>query len=373
MVDWVRVISPSATLNLRANYARYQEGQDVVGNLKFDLKTLGLPAPLIGQLPIPDFFGVWVPGGYGQLGFNPAMDYNNTYSSQANLTKVWGSHSLKAGMDLRRWHFLAYQPGNPFRILTNAGFTRQSWNNAATEVNSGDGYASFLLGTASGGSADYAVRPFFRSWYVAPYFQDDWKVSRRLTLNLGLRWDYNPTTDEKHNRMVVGFDQNVKSPIADKIPAAMLAQYPEMRNLRGGLQFAGVGGNRRVATTADRKTFQPRFGFAYRLGEKTVLRGGYGMFYANWPTTEYTQTQGFSTSTALVSSLDGSRTPAANALADPFPGGVQRPVGSSLGLNTFAGQNFSWWNPDAKLPRVHQFSLGVQRRVTSASSSRSPT
>jgi len=73
------------------------------------------------------------------------------------------------------------------------------WNNAASEVNSGDAFASFLLGTASGGSADYAVRPFFRSWYFAPYLQDDWKVSRKLTLNMGLRWDYNPTVDEKYD------------------------------------------------------------------------------------------------------------------------------------------------------------------------------
>ena len=91
------------------------------------------------------------------------------------------------------------------------------------------------------------------------------------------------------------------------------------------------------------------------------------MFYANWPTSDYSQTQGFSTSTLLVSSLDGSRTPAPNTLSNPFPGGVQRPIGSSLGLNTFAGQNFSWWNPHAKLPRVHQFSFGIQRRLTPAS------
>lgn len=368
MLDWVKVISPTATLNVRGNYARYVEGNDVVGNLKFDPTTLGLPASLPGQLAYPDFFGVWAVSGYAQLGFNPSLEYNNTYSMQANLTKVWGSHTLKTGMDLRRWHFLANTPGNPFRVLASAGFTRSSWNNSATEVNSGDAYASFLLGAASGGSADYAVRPFFRSWYFAPYLQDDWKVTRRLTLNLGLRWDYNPTTDEKHNRMVTGFDQNAASPIAGDIPAAMLALYPELRNLRGGLQFAGVNGNRTVATEARMATLQPRFGAAYRIGEKTVLRGGYGMFYANWPTTDYSQTQGFSTTTPLVQSLDENRTPRANSLGNPFPSGVARPLGAQLGLNTFAGSTFSFWSEDARLPRVHQFSLGVQRRIgTSAS------
>jgi hypothetical protein len=115
-------------------------------------------------------------------------------------------------------------------------------------------------------------------------------------------------------------------------------------------------------------TFQPRIGVAYRLNEQTVLRGGYGMFYANWPISDYSQTQGFSTSTALVTTLDDSRTPRPNTLRDPFPAGVATPLGSALGLNTFAGSTFSHWSADAKLPRVHQFSFGIQRRLTTSSS-----
>jgi len=370
MVDWVRVLSPSATLNVRGNYARYVEGNDVVGNLKFDLTSLGLPASLPGQLSYPDFFGVWAPTGYAQLGFNPNLEYNNTYSSQINLTKVWGSHTFKTGMDLRRIHFLASSTAaaNPFRVLTSAGFTRQTWNNAASEVNSGDAYASFLLGAASGGSADYALRPFFRSWYFAPYFQDDWKITRKLTLNLGLRWDYNPTVDEKYDRLVTGFDPMAPSPLASKISPPNLALYPELRNLKGGLRFAGVDGNRRVSTEASLTTFQPRFGAAYKLNEKTVLRGGYGMFYANWPISDYSQSQGFSTTTALVTTLDESRTPRPNTIKDPFPSGVAKPLGAALGLNTFVGSNFPHWSADAKLPKVHQFSFGIQRRITPSSS-----
>lgn len=368
MADWVRILSPTATLNVRANYARYVEGQDTRGNFGFDLGTLGIPTSVSSQLAFPDFFGVWALTGYGQLGFNPSLEYNNTYSTQGNLTKVMRSHTLKAGIDVRRWHFLQNTPGNPFRVTANAGFTRSSWNNAATEVNSGDAFASFLLGTASGGSADFNVRPFFRGWYIAPYIQDDWKVSRKLTINLGLRWDYNPTFDEKYDRLVAGFDATAASPIASKISAANLALYPDLRNLKGGLTFAGVNGARRKASNTDFSTLQPRIGAAYRLGNNMVLRGGYGLFYANWPTTDYTQTQGFSTSTALVASLDTNRTPAPNTLRNPFPGGVLRPIGSSQGLNTFAGQNFNWWNPDSRLPRVHQFSIGIQRRLTNSSS-----
>lgn len=360
MLDWVRILSPTTTLNLRGNYARYIEGFDSAGNFGFDLTTLGLPSSLISQLALQDFFGVWAIGGYTQLGFVPNLEYNNTYSLQSNLTRIWRSHTLKVGIDVRRWHFLVNNPVQPFRVITNAGFTRQVWNNSSSEVASGDGFASFLLGAPSGGSADFAVRPFFRSWYVAPFIQDDWKVTRRLTLNLGLRWDYNPTTDEKHNRLVTGFDSAAASPLA--------STYPHLAGLRGGLTFAGVGGNRRNASNTDLNTLQPRIGAAYRLGDSTVLRGGYGLFYANWPTGDFLQTQGFSTSTALVASLDENRTPRSGALVNPFPGGVNRPIGAGRGLNTFLGSNFNWFNPEARLPRVHQFSFGVQRRFTSSAS-----
>lgn len=360
MLDWVRVVNPSTTFNVRGNFARYIEGFNSAGNFGFDLTSLGLPSSLVSQLAIPDFFGVWGIGGYTQLGFAPKLEYNNTYSLQTNLTKVFRSHTLKLGIDVRRWHFLVTDPVQPFRILSSDGFTRQVWNDAASAVNSGDGFASFLLGAAGGGSADFAVRPFFRAWYIAPFIQDDWKVTRNLTLNLGLRWDYNPTSDEKYDRLVTGFDPTATSPLA--------AKYAQLGGLRGGLTFAGIDGNRRHASRTDLDTLQPRVGASYRIGQNTVVSGGYGLFYANWPTGDYLQTQGFSTSTALVPSLDGSRTPRIGALSNPFPDGVQRPIGSGQGLNTFLGSNFSWFNQNARLPRVHQFSLGVQRRITTASS-----
>lgn len=368
LADWVRIINPTTTLNIRANYARYVEGTDSQGTFNFDPSSLGLPSSLPGQLAVADYFGVWNVGGYSQLGSRRSIEYNNTYSILGSLSKVTGKHNLKIGVDVRRWQYLTSNLGDVFTVNTNAGFTREVWDNTASEVNSGDGYASFLLSAIASGTADVNARPFFRNWYLAPFIQDDWKVSQRLTLNLGLRWDLNTPPDEKHNRLVAGFDTEAASPIASKISAANLALYPELRNLRGGLRFAGVDGNRRTASELFYNTLQPRFGFAYSAASRMVVRGGFALFYANWPNGDFYQTQGFTANNPLVTSLDGNRTPIANLLSNPLPGGVRLPAGASAGLSTFAGNNFGWWNQSAQMPRVSQFSLGFQFRLTSQSS-----
>lgn len=368
LFDYVRTINPSTVLNLRANYARYVEGSDTLGNFNFDPQTLGLPASLVGQLATPDFFGIWTFGNYSQLGGNlRSMEYNNNYSLLGTLAKTLSNHNIKLGADVRRLYYLPQNVGAPLQFNSNAAYTRQSWNLSNSEATSGDGYASFLLGAIASGQADYQVLPHFGQWYIAPFFQDDWKVSRRLSLNLGLRYDINTTPDERHNRLVTGFDKDAPSPIASKITPAMLELYPNLRNLRGGLTFAGLEGNRTTASNTYHGAIQPRAGVAFQITNRVVVRGGYGMFFANWPDNNFLQTQGFSNSTSLIASLDGGRTPTGIALTNPYPGGIAKPVGSSLGLNTFAGRTFPIWNPNARMPRVQQFSFGFQLRTTASS------
>lgn len=207
--------------------------------------------------------------------------------AEANVNKIRGKHNLKMGIDTRRLEYLTTILGNAFQISSNSVPTRQVWDNAASEVNSGDSFASFLLGAPSSGAADFNVRPFYSSRYLAPYLQDDWKISHKLTLNLGLRYDFNTPPSEKYNRLVRGFDLNAASPIAGAFSAESLALYPNLRNLTGGLQFAGVGGNGARASSTYTRTIQPRVGAAYQLSDRLVLRGGYGMFFANWPNGDF--------------------------------------------------------------------------------------
>ncbi len=361
VVDWVGTVSPTLVLNVRASHNRFIEKGFGRGNAGFDLTSLGLPASLIAQLPGPTYFGRWEFSGYSPLGRYQSINITNNYGIMGGATKVWGSHTIKAGIDVRRIHFITQNSGNILFFGSNPAWTQRLWNQG--EATAGDSYASFLLGVLNSGSSAYPLYPFFRQWYMAPYIQDDWKVTRRLTLNLGLRWDYNGPPSEKYNRLNRGFNAAVASPVAGQIPADMLTQYPALRNLKGGLEFAGVGGQPIVVSKKDFNNFQPRIGVAYQITSKLVMRSGYGVNYLN-PNNNYLQTAGFSHSTPVVTSLDGGRTPIPNVLGNPYPDGIAIPTGSSLGPLTFVGRNTSWFNENFWTPFVRQFSFGFQYQLT---------
>ena len=172
--------------------------------------------------------------------------------------------------------------------------------------------------------------------YYAPYFNDDWKVSRRLTLNLGVRYDLLTPQYEKWNRQNGPFDPTIASPIASQvmanvaalgsqIPAAYQSLIQQPRQSEGRPHalpaWAALG---HTPWSAYKNNFQPRVGIAYQINDKLVMRCGFGEYYSN-PTNDYQQTNGFSTSTTLVNSLDGGRTPIANILSNPYPNGILVP------------------------------------------------
>ncbi len=371
VADWVGTITPTLVLNVRASYNRFIEKGLGRANEDFDLTSLGLPSSLVSQLPGPTFFGRWElrdsansNNVYSALGRYQSVNITNNYNVAANVTKIWGAHTIKTGIDLRRGHFIRQDTGNILLFQTSPVWTQRLFNQA--EETSGDAFASFLLGTPNNGSSNYPVFPLYRQWYFSPYFQDDWKITRKLSLNLGLRWDYNGPTDEKYNRINRGFDPTLANPIANEISDANLALYPQLANLSGGLLFAGVNGQSTLAYKRDLNNWQPRLGVAYSLNDKMVIRGGYGLYYMN-PNNDAQINTGFQTNTPLVNSLDGNRTPLPNVLSNPYPSGINQPPGSSLGALTFAGQNSNWFNPDFDTPKVHQFSLGIQYQTSQSS------
>ncbi len=364
VVDWLWTATPTLVVNVRGSYNRFIEKGFGRANENFNLASLGLPASLLSQIPGPAYFGVWNNAGYSSLGRAQSNNFTNNYNLAANVTKIVGSHNLKMGVDLRRIHYILQNTGNILQFDGTRAYTQRIFNQG--EATAGDSYASFLLGAVNG-NQNYPVYPFNRQWYFAPYLQDDWKVSRRLTLNVGFRWDYNGAPDEKYNRQNRGFDAGMTTPIAGQISAANLALYPELRNLKGGFQFAGVNGNPTLAAKNDLNNFQGRIGAAFTLNDKTVLRGGYGLYYLN-PNNNFLQTAGFATNTPIVDSVDGGRFPLPNLLSNPYPGGIGVPSGSSLGALTFAGRNNNWFNPNFNTPKVHQFSIGIQRQISSSAS-----
>lgn len=375
VLDWTGTVTPTMVANIRASNTRFIEKGSGFDNAGFDLTSLGLPKSLVSQLPGGYLMGVWNVGGYQTLGRTSSVNITNSYGLEGSITKVWGKHTLKAGMDIRRIQYLVGDTGSILEEDFNSAWTQQVYNNGGNGLG-GDGYASFLLGYPSGGQSNYAAYPFYRQWYLAPYLQDDWKVSNRLTVNLGLRYDINEPISEKHNRLDYAFDPNVPNPIGAmaianikalnlQIPAQYASLYNNLANLKGSMQFVGVGHPDKPANI-DYTGIQPRIGFAYRLQDKMVMRGGYGAYMVN-PNNDWMRTGGFSNNTPLVNSNDGGRTPITNVMQNPFPNGINTPPGSSLGPLTFAGKNIDWFNPNFKLPRSHQFSFGLERQITKSS------
>ena len=364
LVDWVGTMSPTLVLNLRGSATRYVEGGRGSGNEGFDMTSLGLPQSLISQLPGPVYFGRWEAQDYTSLGRYQALNYTNTYSLVGSATKVLGNHTIRAGVDIRRIHYITQNNGNVLRFFSGQDFSRRQWN--LGDATSGDGYATFLLGTPTVARSDYPLFPFFRQSYIAPFVQDDWKVTRRLTMNLGLRWDYNTAPTEKYNRQAAGFDAMGASPIRGLLGAEALASYPNLRNLNGALTFAGVNGRSTRTANLDLNNFQPRIGAAYRLSDRMVLRGGWGLYFLN-PNNSWLRTEGFTTFTDGVVSPNDGRNPVANYLNNPFPT-ILQPLGASPGGLSFAGRGFDHFNREFSIPSTQQFSLGVQLQVTKSSS-----
>src|SRR6185295_417500 len=287
---------------------------------------LCFPGGLISKIPGGDFFGRYEFTDYIALGRHSSFNATNTVAFHPSATKIKGSHTLRGGMDMRWIQFAEQNMGNPFRLTSNRGFTQSRFNQG--DPQSGDSIASFLLGIPSGGNIDYALFPITLNKYYAPWFQDDWKVNPRLTLNLGLRCDLNIAPNERFDRLNRGFDTESTSPINSMIDRN---RFPNAPQIKGGLQFAGVDGLSRISSDNDWNNLQPRVGFAYLLKNKLVMRGGWGVYYVN-PTNDYRQFPGFSLTTDFISSLDGGRTPvSASSINDPFPSGVQIPPGSSRG------------------------------------------
>lgn len=355
--DWTYTLSPSAVFNLRGGLARYEGFSGNTISAGFNPAELGFPQGLVSQFTALQYPRFNLTGGlnFSPLGATVTRSYEtqDNYSIQPNLTLIHGRHSLKTGGELRRYHDNRLQPGS---AAGNYSFGR-NWTQAnpqQADALSGVDFATFLLGIPTSGFVDRNMDPAYRYKYYVLFLQDDWKITPRLSLNLGIRWDYEAPIRERYNRQVRGF--------AFDQPAAISATGLD---LRGGLLYAGSAGTDSQAFNRDLNNIQPRIGVAYQLTSKWVLRGGYGLYYlgqnAAGPNT------GFSRPTPLIASTDNNIRPSVT-LSDPFPAslfpsGLLQPIGSSQGLATNLGLAVTAQYLERPLPYSQQYSFGIQRQL----------
>src|SRR5579872_1699213 len=356
------IVNPSMVITAQAGYTRWtQQGIHAT----FDQTTLGFPNSLVSlmqenifpQMTNTDMY--YIGASEGQW-----FEHTNTYSYNIGVTKMHGNHNMKFGFQSQvkqNNSVAANRPGGQYAF--DRGFTQP--NPLVTGNNLGNGIASFLLGYPSSGYIDLRALTAPQAPFYGWYFQDDFKITPKLTLNLGLRYDLLFGVTERYNQSADGFDPNVTNPLQTAAQAAyVLNPIPELSPanfaVKGGLFFA-TPDNRRNAVL-DKTNWGPRVGLAYRILPKTVLRTGFGIFYSEW-WQPFVNTTGYSSTTNMTASLDGGLTPA-NTLSDPFPGGLLLPTGSTQGYATLLGTSLNVYDYWRKNLRNFRWSFGFQQEIT---------
>jgi hypothetical protein len=363
-LDYTATFSPSLVGNFLFSFTRLENNRRPF-SFGFDITRLGFPAALKAQL-IPESFPTITVAGMGGsfsipnsgtanlLGGNDLISFgDNTASWVGSLTKTLARHTLKFGGEARLlrpnyWQF----PDGAINFTFAQNFTQGPNPTAAAAASTGFGFATFMLGIGAG-NYNRAASLATQVKYYGGYLQDDWKLTDKLTLNLGLRYEYESPRTERYNQLT-NFDFNATPPLT----AAGL-------NLKGALTFVGVNGKPREQWNPDRNNFAPRLGFAWNVAPKTVVRGGGGIFYAAMTGVGGASgafgVSGFEAATTLVTSLNGV-TPL-NFLDNPYPTGINQPTGSSLGAATLLGQNIRFVDRNLRTSYSAQWNLNVQREL----------
>jgi len=282
-ISETHTFSPNLVNEFRMGYNRINSHRFQINSNVDVASQLGFPgvpfAPNNGGLPnitFSDGSSIAV----GSSGFLPSIEKQNSWVFTDNLTKIAGRHALKFGAEVRLEQFTIFQPsasrgtmsfGTEFTSNPAAPIEFTAANDNTSGVPGGSAFASFLLGIPDGGSIVNLHNIDYRRQIYAGYAQDDWKVSNRLTLNLGLRYEMFSTIKEHHNEQAT-FDFATGTLIVPKGVTATLTP-----TLAAEIPVSATGTPGLVSP--DLNNFAPRIGFAYKIADKLVLRTGYGIFY----------------------------------------------------------------------------------------------
>lgn len=386
-VDNIFTINPTTILDTRVNWTWFNEVHGTPGQ-KYSPSSVGFPSYMdtaggLKQLPFIGFNGSCGSHTsyqcFGDTG--SALDPTTSYQLFTDVVKELGRHSLKVGFDGRQYRISIQNFGDSAGNFTEGTSWVTSGTTGAAQTFGGD-LAEFMFGLANSGTYSTNLRSNYHQYYLGAFVQDDWKVSDRLTLNLGVRYDFDTPFREKQGRTVDGFDPGAsiaytKQPSFGGATASSNGETFSVAsiNTRGGLTFPNR--NNGAVYETNNGFISPRFGFSYAVTPKTVARGGFGVFVqpetltslnstGNYSSAAISNSEGFSSSTSFVPSNDSFQT-VANTLNNPFPTGFTPPAGASMGASTNLGQSISFLAPVQHDPYSERWDIGVQRSLTNNS------
>ena len=376
-INDTHTFSPTLLLNVTLGFTRGVWHIDAYNphGVSDPLGTLGFPSYLQsnGFAGVPAIYlSTYANNGSTSTGTDPYGNYRlgqDTGQLSATLDKVHREHEFKFGFDGRLHQMNYIQTNAPVGIFS---FDENGTAACPNNIGScgGDAMASFLTGTMNGNSYyEIQFRPATENFQYGFFGQDNWKVTPKLTLNLGLRYDVTLPRTDRHNRQDY-FNPSVASPLAGGSLSYSDPVSGQTVNLplNGGEVFATP--SQRTNYVTDWHDIQPRFGFALQFAPKMVVRGGYGIYYGQSRSgvtgvVPY-GSQGFNQYTNVIPSYQNQGDTPWLHLSNPYPNGLIQPTGNSLGLLNDVGQNANGPLRTAganQTPYDESWSLGVEREL----------
>ena len=387
-IDYVYTKSAATLLDISFGVNQFRDGFQNDVPLQFKPSDVGLPKYMDDQAGsqhiLPDMYFT----GYTPIGPNaqrtgiPVMTRYRMATLKATLTHVRGKHSFTGGLDFRQHFRTGGGGGQTSGAFTfNNSYTRRNDDTFVPAGDLGHSWAAYALGIPStmtiGANDSYVTS----NPYNAAFIQDSWRLSPKLSLNVGLRMEYELGPKERFNRAISFFDPNAALPITQGAQAAYArAPIPELTPAQfivkgGSLYQSSNGAPSRL--WGNELMWLPRVSAAYQINEKTVLRAGYGLFFDTNNVLIFAPDQtGFSRPTTTQQSNDfgvtwlaGDPSRGISPLTDPFPvrGDGTRfdiPTRDALGLMARVGRGWSFRDDDFRHARLNRWRAGVQRQVT---------
>ena len=393
---WTRVAGDTV-FDAQLGFNRFLESDRRMGLKEFTPNSIGLPAYMNSfceargdfggvtacQLPRINFGGT-TSSTYQVIGDNSGTyDQGTHYQGQMNVSQVRGAHTLRGGLDFRRHQRVRNFPGNASGNFTfDQTYTRRADDTVvAPASNLGLAWAAFMLGIPTRVEAEMTAQSNASNNWVGSFVQDSWRITDKVTLNYGFRYEHETGIRESEDRMLIGFDPNADVAIAQLAEAAYAAnpipQLPASAfDVRGGTVYANDPGQTGLSWGGE-SMFMPRVSGSWSINDRTVFKGGYGMYYDVLNATNFTPNQsGYSATTANEASVDFGQTwllgdpkNGISPMTNPFPvrstgTRYDEPLGTALGANSALGTRFQAQNLNRSHPRVQRWRASVQREVS---------
>ena len=355
LIQYTWTASPSTIVEIRGGELRLRQ-TNIPRSTGFDSTTLGFPSVFQtgGVYQFPNISA----SGYRTLGaggYSLILEGKDTRSVSGAVTKIIGPHTIKTGADYKAYYENYFQPGYPAGGMS---FSRQvtGQDPLVGTSSQGNAIASMLLGWGQGGYMwwDHPVAAY--SGFFGTFVQDDWRITPKLTLNIGFRYEFDIPRTERFDRLDY-FDYGAPSPLAGHVPTS--ADCPACGNLLGVMKFVTSGN--RSPFLGDYNNIGPRVGLAYALNSHTSIRAAYGIFYSqNRDSIKGEVGPSFRSSTSVLWSLDGGITQYAS-LANPYPNGLT----PAPGRNPLAwvGHGVDSYIPSYINPMIQQWLFSIQREL----------